>query len=52
MEKYSSDYNVCLEQAREQMNNDVRLELSEYDKNLEMYDVTFPGYAGGIIGLN
>ena len=43
-EKYSSNYNECLDQAREQLNNEDYPELSALIENLEEYDVIILGF--------
>ena len=43
-EKYSSNYNECLDQGRRQRDEGARPELSETVENIEDYDVIFLGF--------
>ena len=43
-EKYSSSYNTCLDQAKEQIDHGVQPELSEHMENMEDYSVIFLGF--------
>lgn len=43
-EKYSADYDKCLEQGREQMEEKARPELMDTVKNIDEYDVIFLGF--------
>lgn len=49
IQPYSSDYNECIEQAKEDLEREARPELKEYLDSLEEYDsiyLGFPNYWG------
>lgn len=49
---YSDDYNTVLDEAKAELNDKARPELSEKVKDMAQYQTVIIGYAGGIIGLN
>lgn len=49
---YPSDYDACTEQAQQELEDNIRPEITTKVKNFAKYDEVVIGFAGGIIGLN